>query len=147
MVMSLSQQIENLERSLSELSEGHSLRKRLENDLFRLQCLKEEADRQARHHGQRPEAQPEMSESERANRAFVCAYAHFNGEKRASLPERVQRSLDKAVWALQDGYGKPGYTPAQGWDWSGIRDSSPEAFRSMAVVITAVLQAAGLKVR
>lgn len=43
------------------------------------------------------------------------------------------RHGDKAqdIWALQDGYGEPGYTPEQGWDWSGIRDSSTEAIEAM----------------
>jgi hypothetical protein len=35
------------------------------------------------------------------------------------------------TWALQDGYGEPGYVPDQGWDWSGIRDSSPAATKRM----------------
>lgn len=35
------------------------------------------------------------------------------------------------VWALQDGYGESGCTPPQGYDWSGIRDSSPGARRAM----------------
>lgn len=35
------------------------------------------------------------------------------------------------IWEHQDGYGSPGYYPAQGWDWSGIRDSSPNAIATM----------------
>jgi hypothetical protein len=38
------------------------------------------------------------------------------------------------IWDLQDGYGVPGYEPPQGWDWSGIRDSSPEAIAQMDAV-------------
>lgn len=38
------------------------------------------------------------------------------------------------IWDLQDGYGEPGFTPCQGWDWSGIRDSSPEAIAQMDAV-------------
>lgn len=34
---------------------------------------------------------------------------------------------DPKIWRLSDGYGKKGYIPAQGIDWSGIRDSSREA--------------------
>jgi hypothetical protein len=37
----------------------------------------------------------------------------------------------REIWASQDGYGEPGYTPEQGWDWSGIRDSSPDAMAVM----------------
>lgn len=40
------------------------------------------------------------------------------------------------TWALQDGYGEPGIDPPQGWDWSGIRDSSPAAIKRMFDLIT-----------
>jgi hypothetical protein len=40
------------------------------------------------------------------------------------------------TWALQDGYGVSGFIPDQGWDWSGIRDSSPAAIKRMYEVIT-----------
>lgn len=41
-------------------------------------------------------------------------------------------AADRAlIWSIQDGYGEAGYTPPQGFDWSGIRDSSPEATRAM----------------
>jgi hypothetical protein len=36
-----------------------------------------------------------------------------------------------ALWAESDGYGEQGYVPEQGYDWSGIRDSSEGAIRSM----------------
>lgn len=42
------------------------------------------------------------------------------------------------TWALQDGYGFPGVTPPQGWDWSGIRDSSPAAIARMHSVVSGV---------
>jgi hypothetical protein len=49
-----------------------------------------------------------------------------------SSPEvRVQ------LWALSDGYGAPGALPAQGYDWSGIRDSTPAAIERMAAVLEA----------
>lgn len=35
------------------------------------------------------------------------------------------------LWKLQDGYGSVGYVPVQGYDWSGIRDSSPAALLAM----------------
>ena len=37
------------------------------------------------------------------------------------------------IWALSDGYGAPGYVPAQGYDWSGVRDSTEDALRRMYV--------------
>ncbi len=44
----------------------------------------------------------------------------------------------RIIWSLQDGYGEAGYTPPQGFDWSGIRDSSPEATTAMFEALTAV---------
>ena len=46
----------------------------------------------------------------------------------------------RELWAWSDGYGTPGYVPPQGYDWSGIRDSTPAAVEEMyaaAVLITA----------
>jgi hypothetical protein len=43
---------------------------------------------------------------------------------------RIDAALDHSedafnrIWDMQDGYGEPGYTPTQGYDWSGIRDST-----------------------
>lgn len=37
----------------------------------------------------------------------------------------------EAIWAESDGYGEAGYVPDQGYDWSGIRDSSPRAVEAM----------------
>lgn len=45
---------------------------------------------------------------------------------------RVDSSIVKTIWSLQDGYGEPGFTPEQGMDWSGIRDSSPGAIKAIA---------------
>ncbi len=56
--------------------------------------------------------------------------------------QRVWYSLDTpeeitdAIWATQDGYGIPGYTPPQGEDWSGIRDSSESAVRAMYEIVS-----------
>lgn len=50
----------------------------------------------------------------------------------------------EAIWANQDGYGAPGTTPAQGWDWSGIRDSSPEAIARMYDIATEFISDAEL---
>lgn len=57
----------------------------------------------------------------------ACEFLHFSGKRRDTFGTPAQDRMDRGAWALQDGYGQPGYTPAQGWDWSGIRDSSPEA--------------------
>lgn len=41
---------------------------------------------------------------------------------------------DNKIWKLSDGYGKKGYIPVQGYDWSGIRDSSNEAIWEMTYI-------------
>lgn len=43
----------------------------------------------------------------------------------------VSERAIRMIWSEQDGYGAAGFTPAQGWDWSGIRDSSPAAIDRM----------------
>lgn len=39
------------------------------------------------------------------------------------------------LWKYTDAYGEPGYMPAQGYDWSGFRDSSYAAIRRMATAL------------
>lgn len=73
----------------------------------------------------------------RANMAVVAEYVR--GDKGRALPPSTQRRIDAAVWALQDGYGAAGYTPAQGWDWSGIRDSSAPAVERMAKAVRKIV--------
>jgi len=51
---------------------------------------------------------------------------------KADLPTNIENGVYDAVWAEQDGYGEKGYTPPQGYDWSGIRDSSEAATPRMA---------------
>ena len=48
----------------------------------------------------------------------------------------ITRSVEayERIWARQDAYGEPGYTPPQGYDWSGIRDSSDEAVEAMVAI-------------
>ena len=61
----------------------------------------------------------------------LVALIHYSGEKRETISPADRRSLDAIAWRLQDGYGVAGYTPVQGWDWSGIRDSSRTAKATM----------------
>mgnify|MGYP001593109546 CR=1 FL=1 len=73
---------------------------------------------------------------------LVCRYCSLGEQtewNRQALPTAIVAEIDDAVWSLQDGYGMPGYDPPQGWDWSGIRDSSPEAVKNMADAIRAIL--------
>lgn len=63
---------------------------------------------------------------------------------------RVQAALDNEtafdrIWDLQDGYGVPGFTPSQGFDWSGIRDSTPEARAQMDAVASEFVSDADLE--
>lgn len=44
------------------------------------------------------------------------------------------------LWSMQDGYGTAGYTPDQGYDWSGIRDSQPATVYLMAEALKCVAQ-------
>ncbi len=55
------------------------------------------------------------------------------------LGPEVEREVLVATWRKQDGYGKVGFTPPQGWDWSAIRDSTPKAKANMAKAIRKVL--------
>jgi hypothetical protein len=54
-------------------------------------------------------------------------------EWRESWPRRFE-----ALWAHSNGYGEPGRIPAQGYDWSGIRDSTPTAVERMYAEVTHV---------
>ncbi len=47
---------------------------------------------------------------------------------------------DKRIWELTDAYGDKGYIPSQGYDWSGIRDSSIEAVWKMTNVSVGILE-------
>lgn len=63
---------------------------------------------------------------------------------KSSLPHGLKNELGDLSWEHQDGYGFIGYTPVQGWDWSGIRDSSPAAKKNIAKVLRARLEKAGI---
>ena len=61
---------------------------------------------------------------------LVCIIAHY-AYTLTNLTTSFRVKCFRFIWATQDGYGTPGYTPDQGYDWSGIRDSSPEAKKKM----------------
>jgi len=55
-------------------------------------------------------------------------------EKLAALRflwERGNAATLAELWSMQDGYGVPGFMPEQGYDWSGVRDSSDAAVDAM----------------
>lgn len=69
----------------------------------------------------------------------------FRTEKQREFRRRVLDAVynggDKIwerAWKMQDGYGTPGYTPPQGIDWSGIRDSSYYAIKRIASIVKVV---------
>jgi hypothetical protein len=80
-------------------------------------------------------AEAERRESMR----LIHDYAGPGGVKRDALKASDREAIDQAVWDLQDGYGIAGFTPAQGWDWSGIRDSSASTVRAMAYAIRRIV--------
>lgn len=74
---------------------------------------------------------------------LVCLFNH-GGTVVLDIPENVQKAIFQKTWSLQDGYGVAGYTPVQGWDWSGIRDSSDTAKVRMGAAILAILASLGV---
>lgn len=74
-----------------------------------------------------------------------CDYMKYE-DARCTKHQEMMNKIHQAVWvegkfldetwALQDGYGFEGFTPSQGWDWSGIRDSSPMAIEKMFEVVS-----------
>lgn len=67
-----------------------------------------------------------------ADRDLVVAYLHYSGEHQNALTEAEATEL----FCMGDGFGTR--TAAElaeinsGWDWSHIRDSSPEAWARIA---------------
>lgn len=47
----------------------------------------------------------------------------------------LSSAIGEAIYALQDGYGIVGHVPPQGYDWSGIRDSSVPAIRAIYALV------------
>lgn len=53
---------------------------------------------------------------------------------------------DQRIWRFSDGYGKKGYIPTQGIDWSGIRDSSGGAVWEMLNIALEIIEKEGVKI-
>lgn len=66
-----------------------------------------------------------------------CGYHIHN------LTGKQKNDLYIKIYAQSDGYGEPGYIPVQGFDWSGIRDSSSQAKEAMSSVARDYLRAIG----
>lgn len=56
-----------------------------------------------------------------------CAVTPLMKKIHAAVFDSTNHTAASVAWEYQDGYGEAGYEPPQGWDWSGIRDSSPAA--------------------
>jgi hypothetical protein len=69
------------------------------------------------------------------DRELVVAYLHHSDSRSELLPEEVAWE----VYCLADGFGR--CTPSElrgindGWDWSHVRDSTPEGYRRMAACL------------
>lgn len=74
---------------------------------------------------------------------LVCIACHWDYEPQ--LPEKQFEGLYRSVYAQSDGYGVPGYVPPQGYDWSGVRDSSEEGKKNMAAAARNYLASIGVK--
>ena len=53
---------------------------------------------------------------------------------RSAVLERINKDAElwERCWPYTDAYGPAGEVPAQGYDWSGFRDSSYTAINAMA---------------
>lgn len=72
--------------------------------------------------------------------------ATTRGSVAAQLHGAVLEAIMAETWALNDAYGTVGFVPPQGWDWSGIRDSSREAIAAMASAARSTLKLHELEV-
>lgn len=73
---------------------------------------------------------------------LVCILMHHSYEP--DLSRTVFNTVYKALYSLNDAYGPRGHIPAQGYDWSGIRDSSEAARKEMAISARKILAAFGI---
>jgi hypothetical protein len=62
---------------------------------------------------------------------LVCKACHHSYQI-TNLTASERSVLYRLIYAKSDGYGETGHIPCQGYDWSGIRDSSPQAQADMA---------------
>ena len=68
----------------------------------------------------------------------------IRGDTYDRLDARAKDELLRETWKHTDAYGSVGLVPAQGWDWSGIRDSSEPAIAKIATVARRVLKRHGV---
>ncbi len=77
---------------------------------------------------------------------LVVLFNHDCDSIVVNVPKALINEIFRKTWEIQDGYGKAGFTPSQGWDWSGIRDSSKFARAVMEANVIQMLQDSGIEV-
>lgn len=77
-----------------------------------------------------------MTDRFESDRLWVMAHMHHTGSCAHILTAREWCR----VWLLADGFGTVDreFAMEQSWDWSHVRDSSPEAIERMAAAITKI---------
>jgi hypothetical protein len=73
---------------------------------------------------------------------LILAIAHWS--YKTNLPKDIQNKAYAEAWKFTDAYGEPGVIPAQGYDWSGFRDSPEDSTRKSANAIRITLAQAGI---
>ena len=74
---------------------------------------------------------------------LICHFCLYTNTV-VSLPEDDRGRIYQGVWSLTDAYGPVGFVPPQGYDWSGIRDSTEAAQTRMAEGIVQFLTNRGV---
>ena len=68
---------------------------------------------------------------------LIIALNHYGSDP--LLPSSLKKRCMELTWHNQNGYGQIGYTPPQGWDFSGIRDSTEAQQRKIADLLRNLL--------
>lgn len=68
---------------------------------------------------------------------LICAVCHWSYT--TNIPKNIQNEAYAEAWKHTDAYGEKGFMPAQGYDWSGFRDSSKASTAASANAIRVVL--------
>lgn len=70
---------------------------------------------------------------------LILIFSHFSYKVRNLTNPEINNCYRK-IWSHTDAYGEKGYIPPQGYDWSGIRDSSQNAKQNMAISLREYLK-------
>jgi len=88
---------------------------------------------------------PELGSKAADDWALIVAVCYYMNHP-LNISGLAAEDLFRSVYARNDAYGNVGTIPPQGFDWSGIRDSSPEAQANMANYLREQLVLRGVKV-